>query len=159
MNRIGLGYDIHRVVPGRPMILGGVDIPCPVGPLGHSDSDVLLHALMDSLLGAAALGDIGQHFPPTDPRYAGISSLELLRSVVGLVSAAGFRVENVDMVLVAEQPKLAPYAETIRETVAEVLSVPVSRVSVKATSNEGVGPEGRGEAISAQAVALLRGQP
>jgi 2-C-methyl-D-erythritol 2,4-cyclodiphosphate synthase len=153
--RVGLGYDVHRVVPDRRMVLGGVEIASPIGLEGHSDADVLLHALMDALLGAAALGDIGRHFPPSDQRYRDASSLDLLRQVMELIVSAGYRVENVDMVLVAEQPKIAPYADRICQAVAHILGVVIGAVSVKATTNEGLGPEGRGEAISAQAVALL----
>lgn len=155
MIRVGLGYDIHRLSPGRALVLGGVPIPSPLGLEGHSDADVVLHALMDALLGAAALGDIGQHFPPGDERFRGVSSLQLLSSVRDLVSGAGFRLVNADVVLVAERPRIAPYVARMRDQIARALEVDIGAISLKATTNEGVGPEGRGEAMSAQAVALL----
>lgn len=157
MNRVGLGYDIHRLAPGRRLVLGGVAIPSPLGLEGHSDADVVLHALMDALLGAAALGDIGHHFPPGDDRYRGVSSLELLAQVSDLVSAAGFRLVNADVVLVAERPRIAPYTVEMRTEIARTLGVEATAISVKATTNEGVGPEGRGEAMSARAVVLIAG--
>jgi 2-C-methyl-D-erythritol 2,4-cyclodiphosphate synthase len=136
-------------------MLGGVKIDWPLGLEGHSDADVVLHALMDALLGAAALGDIGRHFPPTDPRYRGASSLALLRDVAELLRASEYRVVNADVVVVAEWPRLAPHVEDMRAVIAQTLGIPVESVSLKATTNEGLGPEGRGEAISARAVALL----
>lgn len=158
MIRVGLGYDIHRLVPGRPLVLGGVQISSPLGLEGHSDADVLLHALMDALLGAAALGDIGHHFPPSEERFRNISSLTLLVQVANLVRGAGFTLINADVVVVAEQPRIAPYAGEMRMRIAGALCVDLNAISVKATTNEGVGPEGRREAISARAVALIEAQ-
>ena len=155
MNRIGQGYDVHRLVEGRKLILGGVEIPHPTGLLGHSDADVLLHAVCDALLGAAALGDIGQHFPDSDPAYAGVSSLVLLRATAEKLRQAGFSVGNVDATVVAERPKLAPYLPQMREHIAETLGIPVERVSVKATTEEGLGFTGAGAGIAAFAVCLL----
>lgn len=155
--RVGIGYDIHRLEAGRGLVLGGVDIPSPAGLVGHSDADVLLHALMDALLGAASLGDIGRHFPPDDDRYNKAASLELLRQVGGMVRRRGFKPANVDLVLVAERPRIAPHVDDMRRRIAEALAIGSDRVSIKATTNEGVGPEGRFEAMSAQAVALLEG--
>lgn len=155
--RVGIGYDIHRLEAGRGLVLGGVDIPSPAGLVGHSDADVLLHALMDALLGAASLGDIGRHFPPDDDRYNKAASLELLRQVGGMVRRRGFTPANVDLVLVAERPRIAPHVDDMRRRIAEALAISSDRVSIKATTNEGVGPEGRFEAMSAQAVALLEG--
>ncbi len=153
--RVGIGYDIHRLKAGRRLWLGGVQISYPLGLDGHSDADVVLHALMDALLGAAALGDIGLHFPPSDPAYKDMSSALLLRQVVNMLDAQGLRVENVDITVVAEQPKLSPYVIEIRTGLANLLCVALEDVSVKATTNEGLGPEGRGEGISAQAVCVL----
>ncbi|SQD92869.1 2C-methyl-D-erythritol 2,4-cyclodiphosphate synthase [Candidatus Bipolaricaulis anaerobius] len=153
--RIGLGIDFHRFAPERDLILGGVVIPHSLGLDGHSDADVLLHALCDALLGAAALGDIGHHFPTTDPAYEGISSLELLRRTIALLAAAGYEPQQVDAVVVAERPVLAPYVPTMRERIAAVLGADVSAVSVKATTPEGIGALGRGEGIGAWAVALI----
>lgn len=153
--RIGVGYDIHRLVEGRKLVLGGVDIPFEKGLLGHSDSDVLTHAICDALLGAAALGDIGAHFPDTDPRWAGASSLVFLARAVELIGARGYRVGNVDATVVAERPKLKPHIQLIRERLAPVLGVHLDQVSVKAKTSEGLESVGRGEAIAAQAIALL----
>lgn len=153
--RVGLGYDAHRFKQGRRLFLGGVEIASPLGLDGHSDADVVLHALMDALLGAAALGDIGQHFPPSDPTFKDASSSMLLRQVMDMLSAAGYRVRNVDVVVVAEQPRLSPHVNEIRTGLAATLCISLQAVSVKATTNEGLGPEGRGEGISAQAVCLL----
>ena len=153
--RIGHGYDVHRLVEGRKLILGGVDIPWEKGLLGHSDADVLLHALMDALLGAAALGDIGKHFPDTDERYRGADSMELLRQVRGILLAHGFTVGNVDCTVLAQRPKLAPHILQMRENIASALEVSVDRVSVKATTEEGLGFTGAGEGIAAHAVCLL----
>lgn len=153
--RIGTGYDIHRLAEGRKLVLGGVEIPFEKGLLGHSDSDVLTHALCDALLGAAALGDIGTHFPDTDAQWAGASSLDFLARVIELLEDRGYRVGNVDATVIAERPKLKPHIQAIRKTLASVLQVDVDRVSVKAKTNEGLGSVGRGEAIAAQAVALL----
>ena len=153
--RIGIGYDIHRLVEGRKLILGGVEIPFEKGLLGHSDSDVLTHAICDALLGAAALGDIGSHFPDTDPRFKGASSLDMLAHVVELLEQQGYRIANVDSIINAEKPKLAPHIASIRNQLATVLRVDVSQVSVKAKTNEKLDAVGRGEAIAAQAVALI----
>ncbi len=153
--RIGTGYDVHRLVPERELILGGVKIPYEKGLLGHSDADVLLHAIMDALLGAAALGDIGRHFPDTDPAYRGISSVTLLREVRKLLRQEGYQVENIDATIVAQKPKLAPYLEEMRENTAEALDISVGQVSIKATTEEGLGFTGSGEGIAAQAVCLL----
>ena len=153
--RIGHGYDVHRLVEGRKLIPGGVDIPWEKGLLRHSDADVLLHALMDALLGAAALGDIGKHFPDTDERYRGADSMELLRQVRGILSAHGFTVGNVDCTVLAQRPKLAPHILQMRENIASALEVSVDRVSVKATPEEGLGFTGEGLGIAAHAVALL----
>jgi 2-C-methyl-D-erythritol 4-phosphate cytidylyltransferase/2-C-methyl-D-erythritol 2,4-cyclodiphosphate synthase len=153
--RIGVGYDSHRLIVGRPLILGGVSIPHTTGLSGHSDADALCHALTDAILGAAALGDIGRHFPDTDPRWKDADSVELLRLSVALVEGAGFRVANVDAVVVADEPRLSPYADAIRARLAEALGVPAAAVSVKGKTNEGMGGTGRGEAIVVHAVALL----
>jgi 2-C-methyl-D-erythritol 2,4-cyclodiphosphate synthase len=155
MMRVGLGYDIHRLALGRKLVLGGLPIPSKLGLEGHSDADVLLHALMDALLGAAGLGDIGIHFPPSDDRYRNISSLFLLQQVRLLVDQHGFRLVNADLVVVAEEPRLAPYVEEMRRRIGDALQVEPTRISIKATTNEGVGAEGRREAISARAVALI----
>ncbi len=153
--RVGVGYDIHRTTPGTFAVIGGVEIPSQVGLEGHSDADVALHALMDALLGAAGLGDIGEHFPPSDDRFRGVSSVVLLERVMEILRERSYRVVNVDVAVVAERPKLAPHRAAMVERLAQVLQVERDCVSVKATTNEGVGPEGRGEAISAHAVALL----
>ena len=153
--RIGHGYDVHRLVEGRKLILGGVDIPWEKGLLGHSDADVLLHALMDALLGAAALGDIGRHFPDTDERYRGADSMELLRQVCRILSEYDYTVGNVDCTVLAQRPKLAPYIPQMRENIASALEVSVDRVSVKATTEEGLGFTGEGLGIAAHAVALI----
>ena len=157
MYRIGQGWDRHRLEPGRRCVLGGVTFPdCPVGPLGHSDGDALCHALADALLGAAGLGDLGRHFPDTDPRWRGADSLDLLARVRALVNEAGLVVENADATVITEQPLIAPAATAMRERLAGALGVSASRVSVKGTRGEGLGPEGRGECVTVQAVALLR---
>ena len=153
--RIGQGYDVHRLVEGRRLILGGVEVPYEKGLLGHSDADVLTHALMDALLGAAALGDIGQHFPDKDPQYAGADSIELLRHVVKLLAERGYRIGNTDCTIVAQRPKLAPYIPAMRLRLAEAMGLPEDRVSVKATTEEKLGFTGEGLGIAAQAVALL----
>lgn len=153
--RTGIGYDIHPFAPGRPLVLGGVRVPHEVGLSGHSDADVLAHALIDALLGAAALGDIGQHFPPDDARYRDANSLDLLRQTVALVAAAGYRVVNVDATVVAEAPKLSPYIGAMRSALAKALGVGDDAVSVKATTADRLGAVGRGEGIAALAVALL----
>ena len=153
--RIGNGYDVHRLAQGRRLILGGVDIPYEKGLLGHSDADVLVHAVMDALLGAAALGDIGQHFPDTDPAYEGISSIALLEKVGELLDGKGYVIENIDSTIIAQRPKLASYRPRMAENIAKALRVDVSRVSVKATTEEGLGFTGNGEGISSQAIVLL----
>lgn len=153
--RIGHGYDVHRLVEGRPLILGGLAVPYEKGLDGHSDADVLLHAIMDALLGAAALGDIGQHFPDNDPAYAGVSSLVLLKSVGGLLKHAGYAVVNIDATVLAQKPKLAPYIEEMRRRIAETLGISHDRVSVKATTEEGLGFTGEGKGIAVHAVALI----
>lgn len=153
--RIGHGYDVHRLVEGRKLILGGVFIPWEKGLLGHSDADVLLHALMDALLGAAALGDIGKHFPDTDERYRGADSMELLRQVRRILSEQGFTVGNVDCTVLAQRPKLAPHILQMRGNIAAALEVPIDRVSVKATTEEGLGFTGEGLGIAAHAVTLI----
>ena len=153
--RIGHGYDVHKLVEGRRLILGGVDIPYEKGLLGHSDADVLTHALMDALLGAAALGDIGRHFPDNDPAYAGADSLALLRAVMGLLEDRGYQVGNVDVTVLAQAPKLAPHIPQMRENLAQAMGVDVSQVSVKATTEEGLGFTGEKQGIAAHAVALL----
>ncbi len=153
--RIGHGYDVHKLVPGRKLIIGGVDIPHLLGLLGHSDADVAAHALADALLGAAALGDIGQHFPDTDPAYAGADSLVLLAKVAELLKAEGWRVENVDVTILAQRPKLKPHIPQMRENFARAMGVPVTAVSVKATTEEGLGFTGQEKGIAAHAVALI----
>ena len=155
--RVGNGYDIHRLVPGRPLILGGqtLEHPAGLGLDGHSDADVLVHALMDALLGALSLGDIGKYFPPTDPKWKGADSLVLLEQVMGLVRERGWRVVNVDSVVIAERPKLKPHIEAMRAAIAERMGLEPEQVGVKATTNEKLGAEGREEGISCQAVALL----
>lgn len=153
--RIGQGYDVHKLTEGRELILGGVKIPYEKGLLGHSDADVLLHAIMDALLGAAALGDIGQHFPDTDPAYKGISSMELLKKVGFLLQEHHYMIENIDATIIAQRPKLAPYRPKMAENIAEALALQVGQVSVKATTEEGLGFTGSGEGIASQAVVLL----
>jgi 2-C-methyl-D-erythritol 2,4-cyclodiphosphate synthase len=153
--RIGHGFDVHKLVEGRKLILGGVEIPSAKGLLGHSDADVLLHAICDALLGAAALGDIGKHFPDTDARYKGISSLKLLQHVGELLSTSGYSVGNIDSTLVLEKPKIAPHVEMMREKIAVALKISASQVSVKATTNEGMGFIGVGEGAVAYAVAMI----
>ena len=156
MFRVGIGYDVHRLEKGYPLIIGGVEIPFEKGLKGHSDADVLVHAICDAILGALALGDIGEHFPDSDERYKRISSLVLLSEVNEKIKSSGYRVENVDSIVVAQKPKLSPYKFQMRKNIAEMLEIPVDRVSVKATTTEKLGFEGRGEGISAQAVVLLR---
>lgn len=154
--RIGTGYDVHKLVEGRKLIMGGVEIPYEKGLLGHSDADVLVHAIMDALLGAAALGDIGKHFPDTDPKYKGADSLMLMREVKRILSDEGYEIENVDSTIIAQAPKMKPHIEEMRQNIAEALSLDITQVSVKATTEERLGFTGRGEGISAQAVALIR---
>ena len=153
--RIGMGYDVHRLVEDRELIIGGVNIPYEKGLLGHSDADVLLHAIMDALLGAAALGDIGKHFPDTDPAYKGISSLKLLQKVGALLTENGFVIENIDSAIIAQAPKMRPHIDTMRENIAIALEIGVEFVNVKATTEEGLGFTGTGEGISAQAICML----
>ena len=153
--RVGIGYDVHPLRPGRDLVIGGVHIEHPLGLDGHSDADVLTHAVIDSLLGAAALGDIGQHFPASDPGYEGASSQDLLAMVVRTVRQAGYRVVNVDSTIVAEEPRLQPHVDAIRKQLAKTLGVDSGAVSVKATSPEGLGALGREEGIAAHAVALI----
>ncbi|MBT5855556.1 2-C-methyl-D-erythritol 2,4-cyclodiphosphate synthase [bacterium] len=153
--RIGQGYDVHRLVEGRPLILGGVEIPFEKGLLGHSDADVLAHAITDALLGALALGSIGDHFPDTDPKYKGADSMVLLRAVVDMITDKGYSIANVDSLVIAEQPKLKPHAQTIRESLAKHMGLDADQVSVKATTSETMGFVGREEGLAAQAVTLL----
>lgn len=153
--RVGFGYDSHRLVEGRPLMLGGIDVPHHLGSLGHSDADVLLHALCDALLGAVALGDIGSHFPDTDPAYKGADSRKLLAAVVKLINDKGWNVGNVDCTVVLERPKLRPHIDGMRTVIAELLGVALDGVSVKATTNEKMGFAGREEGVCAYAVALL----
>lgn len=153
--RIGTGYDVHRLVPGRKCIIGGVDIPFELGLEGHSDADVLLHAISDALLGAAALGDIGRWFPDTDPQWEGADSMALLARVGEMLSQRGFLIENIDSTIIAQAPKMRPYIDGMRENIADALQIEVEQVSVKATTEEHLGFTGRGEGISAQAVCLL----
>ena len=155
MIRAGIGYDAHQFADGRRLILGGVEIPAAKGLLGHSDADVLVHAIADALLGALALGDIGKHFSDTDPQYKNISSIVLLKHVVGLIHSKQYRVSNVDSMLIMEQPKIAPYVEKMRNNIAAALSIPVECVSVKATTNETMGFIGRVEGAAAQAIAII----
>ncbi len=153
--RIGTGYDVHRLTENRDLIIGGVRIPYEKGLLGHSDADVLVHAVMDALLGAAALGDIGQHFPDSDPRYAGASSIGLLREVGEILSSHLFLISNIDATIIAQAPKMRPHIDDMRRNIAEALAIDVSQVSVKATTEEGLGFTGAGEGIAAQAVCLI----
>ena len=155
--RVGMGSDVHRLVEGRWLILGGVEIPHPLGLLGHSDADVLVHAIMDALLGAAALGDIGRHFPDTDSRYKGISSMKLLEHVRDLLEENGYVVENIDATVIAQKPKLRPYIEQMEENIAETLGIAKDQINIKATTEEGLGFTGTQQGISAQAVCLLNG--
>ncbi|SFR09410.1 2-C-methyl-D-erythritol 2,4-cyclodiphosphate synthase [Desulfoscipio geothermicus DSM 3669] len=153
--RVGIGYDVHRLVKGRSLILGGVEIPYHLGLEGHSDADVLVHAVMDALLGAAGAGDIGRHFPDTDLRYRGISSLVLLKQVINLLNARHWEVGNVDAVIIAQAPKMAPYINRMRENIARNMFMAPEQVNVKATTTEKLGFAGRGEGIAAQAVACI----
>lgn len=153
--RVGMGYDVHRLVSGRKLILGGVEIPYEKGLLGHSDADVLAHAVMDALLGAAALGDIGKHFPDTQERYRGISSMVLLRQVSKLLDDEGYVIENIDATIIAQRPKMRPYIEQMRENMASALGIETEQINVKATTEEGLGFTGTGEGISSQAVCTV----
>lgn len=154
--RIGMGYDVHRLVPDRKLIMGGVDIPYELGLLGHSDADVLLHAIMDALLGAAALGDIGKHFPDSDPQYKGISSIKLLEHVARLLEDNHFIIENIDATIIAQKPKMRPFIDQMNENIARALGIELNRVNVKATTEEGLGFTGSGEGISSQAICMLK---
>jgi 2-C-methyl-D-erythritol 2,4-cyclodiphosphate synthase len=154
--RTGLGWDVHRLVPGRPLILGGVTVPSELGLEGHSDADVLSHAITDAILGAAALGDIGMHFPDTDPRWKGADSLQFLRHARDLVAAGGYAIVNVDSTVILERPKLKDFRETIRQRLADTLGIEVDRVSVKFKTAEGVGPIGEGRSADAQAIVTLQ---
>lgn len=153
--RIGQGYDVHKLTEGRDLILGGVKVPYEKGLLGHSDADVLVHAVMDALLGAAALGDIGQHFPDTDPKYKGISSIELLKHVGGLLDEHHYVIENIDATIICQRPKLAPYREQMAANIADALGLQINQVSIKATTEEGLGFTGSGEGIASQAVCSI----
>jgi 2-C-methyl-D-erythritol 2,4-cyclodiphosphate synthase len=153
--RIGFGYDVHRLVEDRPLILGGVEIPHPVGLDGHSDADVLTHAIIDAVIGALGVGDIGQHFPDTDPKYKGVSSLSLLKTATDMIHREGFQLNNLDATIVAQTPKLAPYLNTMREKFAETLAAPADRINIKATTSEGLGFCGKREGMEAFAVVSL----
>lgn len=153
--RIGMGYDVHKLVEDRELILGGVKIPYSLGLLGHSDADVLLHAIMDSLLGAAALGDIGKHFPDSDDRYKGISSIELLKHVGSLLKENNWLIENIDSTIIAQKPKMAPHIENMRKNISEALNINIDQINVKATTEEGLGFTGEGKGISSQSICLL----
>ena len=153
--RIGTGYDVHKLVPGRKLILGGVTVPYELGLDGHSDADVIVHAIMDALLGAAALGDIGQHFPDNDPAYKGADSIELLKEVGNILRKEGYKVGNIDSTIIAQRPKLMTFLPEMRKNVAVALGIDVNQVSIKATTEEHLGFTGRGEGISSQAVALI----
>ena len=153
--RIGMGYDVHKLVEERDLILGGVKIPYELGLLGHSDADVLLHAIMDSLLGAAALGDIGKHFPDSDDRYKGISSIELLKYVGSLLKENDWLIENIDSTIIAQKPKMAPHIENMRKNISEALNIDIGQINVKATTEEGLGFTGEGKGISSQSICLL----
>lgn len=154
--RIGMGYDVHKLVPNRDLILGGVKIPHELGLLGHSDADVLLHSIMDALLGAAALGDIGKHFPDTDPAYKGVDSVKLLEHVGRLIREAGYSIENIDATIIAQRPKMRPHIDTMRRNIKEALGIELDQINVKATTEEGLGFTGSEEGISAQAICLLQ---
>ena len=153
--RVGMGYDVHKLTEGRDLILGGVNIPWQKGLLGHSDADVLIHAVMDALLGAAALGDIGKHFPDTDPAYKGISSVKLLLHVTELLKQNGYSIGNIDATIIAQKPKMAPHIAQMRKNMAEAMQIPEDCLNIKATTEEGLGFTGRGEGIAAQAICLL----
>lgn len=153
--RVGMGYDVHRLVPDRKLILGGVEIDYELGLLGHSDADCLLHAIMDALLGAAAMGDIGKHFPDTDEKYKGADSALLMKEVSRKLDETGYRIGNIDATIIAQRPKMAPHIENMRKRIAEILGTDISRINVKATTEEGLGFTGEGLGISCQAIALL----
>ena len=153
--RIGLGYDVHKLVEGRPLIIGGVNIPHEKGVLGHSDADVLIHAIMDGMLGALALGDIGKHFPDTDEKYKGADSMKLLKCVNDLINEKGYEINNIDSIIIAQNPKMAPHIEQMRKNIAQTLNTHVGNISVKATTEEGLGFTGTKQGISAQSICLL----
>lgn len=153
--RIGMGYDVHKLVSDRKLIIGGVNIPYELGLLGHSDADVLLHAIMDSLLGAAALGDIGKHFPDTDARFKGISSILLLENVGNLLQEHGYKIVNIDATIIAQKPKMLPYIDKMRENVAKALNIELNQINIKATTEEGLGFTGKLEGISSQSICLI----
>ena len=153
--RIGMGYDVHKLVEKRDLILGGVKIPYQLGLLGHSDADVLIHAIMDALLGASALGDIGKHFPDTDSKYKGVSSIELLKHVGNLLTNHNYKIGNIDATIIAQKPKMAPHIPTMRENIASALNITLDQINVKATTEEGLGFTGEGLGISSQAICLL----
>lgn len=153
--RIGMGYDVHKLVSDRKLIIGGVNIPYELGLLGHSDADVLLHAIMDSLLGAAALGDIGKHFPDTDDRFKGISSILLLENVGNLLRENGYKIVNIDATIIAQKPKMLPYIDKMRENVAKALNIELNQINIKATTEEGLGFTGKLEGISSQSICLI----
>lgn len=153
--RIGLGYDVHKLVEGRPLIIGGVNIPHEKGLLGHSDADVLIHAIMDGMLGSLALGDIGKHFPDTDEEYKGADSMKLLKCVNDLINEKGYVVNNIDSIIIAQSPKMAPHIQSMRKNIADVLNTSIDNISVKATTEEGLGFTGTKQGISAQSICLL----
>ena len=153
--RVGLGYDVHKLVEGRPLIIGGVNIPHEKGLLGHSDADVLIHAIMDGMLGALALGDIGKHFPDTDEEYKGADSMKLLKCVNDLINEKGYVVNNIDSIIIAQAPKMAPHIQSMRKNIADVLNTSIDNISVKATTEEGLGFTGTKQGISAQSICLL----
>lgn len=155
MMRVGIGYDVHKLVKGRKLFLGGVQIPYPTGLKGHSDADIIIHAICDAVLGAASLGDIGKHFPNTDPHYKDISSLKLLSEVKELLEKAGYKVINIDTMLIAEEPKVSPYIETMKKNIASALHINAGCISIKATTNEGMGSIGRKEGMAAYAITLV----
>jgi 2-C-methyl-D-erythritol 2,4-cyclodiphosphate synthase len=157
--RIGLGYDVHKLIKDRPLILGGINIPHTKGLLGHSDADVLIHAIMDSLLGALALGDIGFHFPDTNNSYKNISSILLLKKVATIIAQKGYEIENIDSTIIAQRPKLSPYIQEMRLSLSQTLNLNIDRVSIKATTEEGLGFTGKEEGIAAQSVCLLNKIP
>ena len=153
--RIGLGYDVHKLVKDRKLILGGVEIPYELGLLGHSDADVLLHAIMDSMLGACALGDIGKHFPDTNEKYKGISSIELLKCVGKLLDDNEYKIGNIDSIIIAQKPEMAPHIEQMRKNIAKALNIDINKISIKATTEEGLGFTGKSEGISSQSICLI----
>lgn len=153
--RVGMGYDVHKLVDNRKLIIGGVEIPYEKGLLGHSDADVLLHAIMDSLLGACALGDIGKHFPDTDDKFKGISSIQLLKETAILINNKGYVVNNIDATIIAQRPKMLPHIENMRKNISNALNIDIDRINIKATTEEGLGFTGEGRGISAQSIASV----